>query len=114
MQHIAREAGCWVVGSGCAFQARDIPEALPGKAELFANADEWVNPGDSVVVAPGGRIAAGPLHEELGILYANIDLERVGMARRSLDVVGHYSRPDIFQLQVNARPLRPVEFTRHG
>ena len=113
-QHIAREGGCWVVGSGCAFQARDIPDSMPGKAELFGNPDEWVNPGDSVIVAPGGRITAGPMHEELGILYANIDLDGVGTARRSLDVGGHYSRPDLFQLQVNRKPLRPVEFTSHG
>ena len=110
-QHIAREGGCWVLGSGCAFRASDIPDAVPGKAELFRNPDEWVNPGDSVIVAPGGKIVAGPMHEELGILYADLDLERVGMARRSLDVVGHYSRPDIFDLRVNARALKPVEFT---
>ncbi len=110
-QHIAREGGCWVVGSGCAFRASDIPDTVPGKTELFPSAQEWVNPGDSVIVAPGGKIVAGPLHEEFGILYAEIDLDRVGMARRSLDVVGHYSRPDIFQLHVNTRPLRPVEFT---
>ena len=110
-QHIAREGGCWVVGSGCAFQARDIPDTVPGKAELFRDADEWVNPGDYVIVAPGGKIVAGPMREKLGILYADIDLERVGMARRSLDVVGHYARPDIFQLHVNRKPLRPVEFT---
>jgi nitrilase len=111
MQHIAREGGCWVAGGGCAFRAKDIPEEVPGKAELFGNPDEWVNPGDSVIVAPGGKIAAGPLHEEFGILYADIDLERVGMARRSLDVVGHYSRPDVFRLEVNTKPRRPVEFT---
>ena len=111
MQHIAREGGCWVIGSGCASRARDIPEGFPGKAELFANPDEWVNPGDSVIVAPGGKIIAGPLHEELGILYADLDPDRVGMARRSLDVVGHYARPDIFQLHVNTAPLRPVTFT---
>jgi len=67
-----------------------------------------------VIVAPGGKIAAGPLHEELGILYADIDPERIGMARRSLDVVGHYSRPDVFQLHVNTKPLRPVEFASPG
>jgi len=111
MQHIAREGGCWVLGSGCAFQARHIPESVPGKAELYPNADEWVNAGDSIVVAPGGKIAAGPLHNELGILYADIDLDRVGVARRSLDTVGHYSRPDIFQLHVNTAPSKPVEFS---
>jgi hypothetical protein len=95
LQHIAREGGCWVLGSGCAFQARHIPDALPGRADLHADPDEWVNAGDSLVVAPGGKIVAGPLHNELGILYAEIELERIGPARRSLDTVGHYARPDI-------------------
>jgi nitrilase len=110
MQHIAREGGCWVLGSGCAFQARDIPDALPGKGQMYPDADEWVNSGDSVVVAPGGKIVAGPLHESLGIVYAEVDLERVGMARRNLDVVGHSARPDLFQLRVNAGAARPVVF----
>lgn len=109
MQHIAREGGCWVASCGCAFQGRDLPEDFPGRAELFPNADEWINPGDSVVVAPGGKVVAGPLHQERGILYAEIDLERVGMARRSLDVVGHYARPDLFHLQVDTRPHPPVQ-----
>ena len=109
MQHIAREGGCWVVSCGSALQARDIPDAFPGKGELFRNPDEWINPGDSVVVAPGGKLVAGPLHEERAILYAEIDLERVGVARRSLDVVGHYARPDLFELRVNARPQTVVE-----
>jgi nitrilase len=110
MQHIAREGGCWVLGAGCAFRGRDIAAAMPARAGLFEDPDEWVNPGDSVVVAPGGKIVAGPLHESQGILYAEIDLERIGMARRSLDVVGHYARPDLFQLQVNTAPARPVVF----
>src|SRR5206468_749540 len=56
MQHIAREGGCWVIGAGCALRASDIPDGLLGKLELFKNAEEWINPGDSVVVAPGGKI----------------------------------------------------------
>lgn len=111
MQHIARESGCWVVGNCSAFQARDIPDSLPGKAQMFPDPDEWVNAGDSVVVAPGGKITAGPMHQERGILYAEIELERIGMARRSLDVVGHYARPDLFALQVNRRAQKPVEFS---
>jgi nitrilase len=109
MQHIAREGGCWVVSSGVALNARDIPDGLPGKAALFPTADEWINAGDSVVVAPGGKVVAGPLRNEYGVLYADIELERVGIARRSLDTAGHYARPDIFQLSVNRRPLKPVE-----
>jgi nitrilase len=110
LQHIAREGGCWVVGCGLAFRASDIPEHLPGKSALYPKADEWINPGDSVVIEPGGKIAAGPLRRELGVLYADIELERVGIARRSLDVVGHYSRSDIFRLHVNTSAFKPVEF----
>ncbi|MFO7628776.1 MAG: carbon-nitrogen hydrolase family protein [Prochlorococcaceae cyanobacterium] len=110
LQHIAREGGCWVVGSGVAFRGADIPDSVPGKSELYPNGEEWINPGDSVVIEPGGKIVAGPMRRELGILFAEIDLERVGAAQRSLDVVGHYSRPDIFNLHVNSNPLKPVIF----
>ena len=111
MQHIAREAGCWVACCGCAFRGRDVPTTLPGRAQLFPEGDdEWINPGDSVIVAPGGKIVAGPLHEAHGLLTADIDLGKVGAARRNLDVVGHYARPDLFRLQVDTRPRAAVEF----
>ncbi|HET7202732.1 MAG TPA: carbon-nitrogen hydrolase family protein [Steroidobacteraceae bacterium] len=110
LQHIAREGGCWVVGSGMAFRGSDIPDDLPGKAAIYPEADDWINAGDSVVIEPGGNIAAGPMRREQGILYADIDLARVGIARRSLDVVGHYARPDVFQLSVDRRLQKPVRF----
>ncbi|HUG26304.1 carbon-nitrogen hydrolase family protein [Piscinibacter sp.] len=110
LQHIAREAGCWVVGSGVAFRASDIRSAAPGLSELYPDADEWVNAGDSAVVAPGGAIVAGPLRNEQGLLYADIDRERIDNARRALDVTGHYARPDLFSLRVNNGPLDPVSF----
>jgi nitrilase len=110
MQHVAREGGCWVVGSGLAMKASDIPESFPERARLYPDPEEWVNPGDSVVVAPGGKIEAGPLSRQTGILYAEIDAARCGSARRTLDVAGHYSRPDVFELHVNRRPRQPVAF----
>ncbi|MFC1785512.1 carbon-nitrogen hydrolase family protein [Candidatus Neomarinimicrobiota bacterium] len=110
MQHIAREARCWVVGSGTALKACDIPNDFPGKDKLYPKPDEWVNTGDSVVVAPGGEIVAGPLREAQDILYSDIDVSKVGIAKRTLDIVGHYSRPDIFELQVNTKPQSPIKF----
>lgn len=110
LQHIAREGGCWVVASGTAFRARDIPDDFPGKADLYPDDGEWVNPGDSVVIAPGGEIVAGPMRNETGLLYADVDPGRAALARRTLDVVGHYARPDIFTLHVNTGAQRPVVF----
>ena len=111
MQHVAREAKCWVVGSGNALKVSDIPQDLPNKSTLYPDPKAWVNPGDSVVVAPGGEIVAGPLRNEQGILYAEIDSQRTGIAKRALDITGHYARPDIFQLHVNSQPQSPVRFS---
>jgi nitrilase len=109
LRHIAREAGCWVIGTATALQGGDIPDAFPERERLF-EPEEWINDGDAVVITPGGAIAAGPLKREKGILYADIDAEAARRARRSLDVCGHYARPDIFSLSVNRRPLTPVTF----
>jgi len=109
LQHIAREGRCWVVGSGTLIRASDIPADFPDRERLYPDPNEWVNGGDSVVIAPGGDIVAGPLRKEEGILFAEIDSARVAPAKRALDVVGHYSRPDIFTLHINTRPQSPVE-----
>lgn len=111
LQHIAREGRCWVVGSGTAMIAQDVPASFPHRDELFPDPEEWINAGDSVVVDPSGAIVAGPLRKEKGILFADVDPARVGAARRSLDVAGHYARPDIFQLHVNTTPQRPISFS---
>ena len=109
MQHIAKEAGCWVAGSGVAFRGRDIRGAAPGLEALYPDPDEWINAGDSTVVSPSGAVVAGPMRKEQGILYADIDVAKSADARRTLDVVGHYSRPDLFTLHVRGSPLASVE-----
>ena len=112
LQHIAREGGCWVLGCGNLLRGSDIPADLPEKDTLYPDAEEWINPGDSVVIAPGGEIVAGPLNRQAGILYHDIDLERAAIAKRAFDVAGHYARPDIFQLHVNTQVQSPVVFKK--
>jgi nitrilase len=112
MRHIALEGRCWVLGNGTAMQGRDVPEDFPGRAALFPDEEDWFNPGDSVVVAPDGRVVAGPLRNRHGILYAECDLDAAAAARRTLDVAGHYGRPDVFRLEVSAEPRPPIVVTR--
>ena len=109
MRHIALEGRCWVLGSGTLLRAGDIPDNFPARTQLFPDPDEWINEGDSVVFDPQGKLVAGPMRREEGILYAEIDVARVAPARRTLDVTGHYARPDIFQLQVRRTPAAPVQ-----
>jgi nitrilase len=110
LRHIAREGGCWVIGSGNLWRGSDMRTDAVDLSALYPDTEEWVNPGDSVVIAPGGEVTAGPLRNEQGLLFADIDVDNVGVARRTLDIVGHYARPDILQLLVNRQPQSPVVF----
>jgi len=108
MRHIALEGRCWVLGNGTAMRGHDVPEDFPGRARVFPDLDDWFNPGDSVIVDPRGKVVAGPLHEEHGILYADCDPQAADAARRTLDVAGHYGRPDVFTLEVRREARVPV------
>lgn len=111
LRHIAAEGRCWVIGSGCSLRASDLPATFPDREHLFPDPDEWLNDGDSVVIAPGGTIVAGPLHQEHGRLLAEIEPSRAAADHRTLDVARHYSRDDIFSLVVDRSPRAPVTFT---
>jgi nitrilase len=101
MQHIAKEGRCYVIGVNTCLRASDVPADLPGRDEIYGDDDDWMSRGNTVIVDPWGKVLAGPITEEEGILYAEIDLDAVRRSRREFDVVGHYARPDVFQLRVN-------------
>jgi nitrilase len=111
MRHIALEGRCWVLGNGSSMRGKDIPRDFPDRSRLFPDLEAWFNPGDSVIVDPNGQVVAGPLHEKHGILYADCDPARAAAAKRTLDVAGHYGRPDIFRLEVNREARAPVDFS---
>ncbi len=102
MQHIAREGGMFVISVCMALKMSDIPDEYEFK-KLYPVGKEWINVGNSCIVAPNGKLLAGPLEAEEGILYADIDLQQIIASKRMFDVVGHYSRPDVFGFSVNDR-----------
>lgn len=109
MRHIALEGRCWVLGCN-QFVTKDMyPADLP-EHELLASQPEIMSRGGSVIVSPLGEVVAGPLWDEEGILYAEIDLDEVSRAKLDFDPVGHYARPDVFRLIVDERDKRAVEF----
>ena len=110
MRHIAREGGCWVIATGTAIQGADVPSDFPGRDRLFTDSEEWLCDGGALIVRPFGKIEAGPHNRDKSILYCDIEPSAAPRSRRSLDVTGHYARPDIFSLQINRIALPPVEF----
>ncbi|MBF9032091.1 carbon-nitrogen hydrolase family protein [Rhodobacterales bacterium HKCCE3408] len=109
MQHIAKEGGCAVVGVCSCMRFDDVPEDMPGRS-LLAAWGEWFMPGNASIVAPGGRLIAGPSREKIGLVHGEIDLSEISEARRTFDVAGHYARPDVFTLKVNTSHNVPVQF----
>jgi nitrilase len=105
MTTIAAEGRVYVI-SACQYFA---PEQFPGHPYLggFSVAGDVLNSGRSVILAPGGGVLAGPLEGGEGIITAEIDLDRVIEEKHSLDVAGHYARPDIFRLTVDNDPALP-------
>ena len=86
------------------------PADLEGIEDL-AELPEEICPGGSVIVSPLGEVLAGPLYDREGILYADLDLAEVVRSRYDFDAVGHYSRPDIFQLHVDERSKPTVLYS---
>ena len=103
MQHVAREGGLFVVSVCMALSMDDIPDEYSFK-KLYPEGREWINQGNSSIINPKGQVIAGPLEAKEGILYADIDLNEIIEAKRMFDVVGHYSRPDVFNFSV--KPMR--------
>jgi nitrilase len=114
LQHIAKEGRVHVVGVNSVIRASDVPEDVPGHDEVWAKDDEWMSRGRSAIVASGGEIVAGPLVEEEGILYAELDAGRARAQRYAFDPVGHYSRPDVFELIVHEDGRAPVTTSGKG
>lgn len=106
MRHIAKEGRCLVVGCGSAMRPEDVPDRLAFK-QPFLPSVPWLNPGDSVIVSPDGKILAGPAHETETILYATVPAADLVGPRSQLDVAGHYARPDVFELTVRRR-AKPI------
>lgn len=106
MRHVALEGRCYVL-SACQYVTRG---AYPEDFECaLGDAPETVlMRGGSMIVAPLGEILAGPHYEGETILYADIEPDAVIRGKYDFDVVGHYSRPDVFSLSVNTARQRAV------
>jgi nitrilase len=103
MRHIALEGRCFVLGCNQFVTKGMYPDDLEGIEELESQPEVMCR-GGSVIVSPLGEVLAGPLYDEEGILYADLDMGEVVRGKFDFDVVGHYARPDVFKLVVNERP----------
>ncbi|MDP2769623.1 MAG: carbon-nitrogen hydrolase family protein [Giesbergeria sp.] len=107
MQHVAMEGRCFVLSScqhlrRAQFPMESMHNRLPDDPETL------LMRGGSCIISPAGKVLAGPVYGEDVLLTAEIDLDDIPRAQMDFDPVGHYARPDVFQLAVNTAPQRAV------
>jgi nitrilase len=95
MRHIALEGRCFVLAA-CQYLEGEGGVPLIG--------------GGSLIVNPQGEVLAGPAREGECLLTACLDLGQLAEGTFDFDPVGHYSRPDVFRLEVNEADARPVRY----
>jgi len=109
MRHIAYEGRTFVL-SACQYMTRaDAPEAYD--CVQGDDPSAVLIRGGSVIASPLGEVLAGPVYEREAVLAVDIDLNDIVRGKYDLDVVGHYARPDVFQMLVDETPRPAVLFT---
>ncbi len=108
IRNTAIEGGVFVISVCMILRKESFPKDFDFQQEL-AETGEDIETGGSAIIGPDGSILAGPLWKEEGILYSELDLNRVIEQSQLLDVAGHYARPDVLSLHLNANPQNVLE-----
>ncbi|WP_289037174.1 carbon-nitrogen hydrolase family protein [uncultured Zobellia sp.] len=107
---IARESRSFVISVSSLMKRSDFPETTPHLQEILKKAPEVMANGGSCIAGPDGEWLLEPVLDREGLLYHDLDFNRVYEERQNFDPVGHYSRPDITKLSVNRERQSTVEF----
>ncbi len=98
----AFEGRCFVLAVGLLMRAGDLPETLMKTSELMDQPDALILRGGSSIISPDGFYLVEPLFDEEHIIIAELDLNLIDHERMTLDVTGHYARPDVFKFSVRS------------
>lgn len=100
MKHISMEGRCFVISCNQYVTKGQYPKGLHYEHELD-KLPEDLCPGGSCVISPFGQYLTEPVWNKESIIYQELDMEQVPLSRMDFDPTGHYSRPDIFNLEIN-------------
>ncbi|MEP6766076.1 MAG: carbon-nitrogen hydrolase family protein [Gemmatimonadaceae bacterium] len=99
----AFEGRCFVLAAGSLMRASAMPAEMERHPAKVTSPDQWVLRGGSCIIAPNGKIIVPQIFDDTAILYADLDFSQIRGEQMTLDVAGHYSRPDAFDFRVNTQ-----------
>ncbi|MFS0556788.1 carbon-nitrogen hydrolase family protein [Brevibacillus sp. 179-C9.3 HS] len=111
IRHIALEGRCFVLSCNQYVTKDMYPTDLACYDDLVSSPDE-MSRGGSAIVGPLGDYIVEPVFGREEILYADLDIRDIALSQFDFDVVGHYSRPDVFQLLVNEEKQENVKWVK--
>lgn len=111
VRFIAREGRVFSLAANGLISLADVPTDFPLYAELQEAGVADYCRGGSAIAAPDGTWVVEPVVGEERLVVADVDLRRVAEERQSFDPTGHYSRPDVFTVQVDRRRREAARFT---
>ena len=114
-RHYAFEGRCFVLVAGTYMPSSAVPDDFELKEAMYAGSDpgggrDVMLTGGSGVIGPDANWLVGPVHNEEVILYADLDLAHASRERYAMDTVGHYNRPDIFDVTVDRRKRSQISW----
>ena len=98
-RHYAFEGRCFVLAVGLMMTAEDLPRDLGEEMTLPLDEGQWVERGGSAIIGPDSRYVLDPAFDREELLFADLDLGQIDREMMTLDVSGHYARPDIFRFE---------------
>jgi predicted amidohydrolase len=100
-RHYAFEGRCFVLVACSVMRARALPPEFAPHPTRVSGPEDWVIRGGSAVVGPDGEYVEAPRYDGPCTIVTDLALDRVRAESMTLDVAGHYSRPDCLTLTVH-------------
>ena len=101
-RHYAFEGRCFVLAAGMVLEKGMIPKDYELRDELDGLPNVLI-PGGSAIISPDGSYIVEPVVGKEELLVAEIETDRALEESLTLDVAGHYSRPDVFEVTVRRK-----------
>jgi predicted amidohydrolase len=107
-RHYALEGRCFVLAAGLLMQVDELPTELESPQDL--DGSDLLLTGGSAIIAPDGSFVVDPVYGDETIITAHLDLAAIDRECMTLDVTGHYARPDVFDFRIRRHEPNPPEY----